>query len=643
MNRSIIVLASLLLFTLLAPVASAEVWNADLRLGTTHPEVRSLQQFLNLDTRTKLAESGVGSPGQETEYFGQKTDNAVKRFQFLYKPEILTPLGLAQGTGYVGALTRKVLNAVAAVIGFVPATPSVIVDANAGLNSNSAYNYEYSGYQYQGASLPYNPTPSTDGLTTMYVTNNVTNIYGASSTATTSATTTYDPYAYSYPAASNYVPTQQTPTSTSAAQAAEKPAPKPAPATPTGSAGGGGSTGGAPSGGAPAAGAAAEKEDADRKQDPIDNLLKQLICQVLFGNSSNSQFGNNLYGNQMSSFGQLGNQGFSTNNQSGNLGNFCGNQGIGNQGLLGNNQLYNPLNPNGQYGQYNGSLGQCFNPHLTSYSPQHPSSPRYQMEGGYESSQPGLDRSSYVKTLEDVRTGKSNYVTLAGDNRSGSSQIGKTYIIPSITYIGDDRQSHTLTNVRAYVHDTGSAFNNNGGTGSAYNRTGDAGLDFDIAVTRDGDDQLSNQINTRDVQFCQPGSENQVAANSCVDTIPQHTINGLSPTNSTRIGQLANLIPQHCNCLKPGSVTNQNGNNLRFEANVSQSSCNPQLVDKQANDVIRWFKLQVQKIGAKKILFTAFTQGGGSFGSQWNNPVQGDWKDDNIGVASMPGLDLIFE
>jgi hypothetical protein len=61
-----------------------------------------LQKMLNLAKETQVAQSGVGSPGQESNYFGTRTKLAVIRFQELYRKEILTPVGLLRGTGYFG-------------------------------------------------------------------------------------------------------------------------------------------------------------------------------------------------------------------------------------------------------------------------------------------------------------------------------------------------------------------------------------------------------------------------------------------------------------------------------------------------------------------------------------------------------------
>lgn len=77
-----------------------------LSLGQTHSDVLALQRFLNREVDTRLAQVGVGSPGQETSFFGILTLEAVKRFQLKY--------GLAEpgqvGFGYVGPQTRAKLN-----------------------------------------------------------------------------------------------------------------------------------------------------------------------------------------------------------------------------------------------------------------------------------------------------------------------------------------------------------------------------------------------------------------------------------------------------------------------------------------------------------------------------------------------------
>lgn len=78
-------------------------FDKDLYLGIDDPQVKELQKFLNKDPRTRLAVSGVGSPGQETTYFGPLTRSAVMRFQTMYS---IKPVA-----GYCGPLTRAVINA----------------------------------------------------------------------------------------------------------------------------------------------------------------------------------------------------------------------------------------------------------------------------------------------------------------------------------------------------------------------------------------------------------------------------------------------------------------------------------------------------------------------------------------------------
>ncbi|MGM0628921.1 MAG: IPT/TIG domain-containing protein [Patescibacteria group bacterium] len=75
-------------------------------IGDRGEDVKELQVILNRDPDTRLASYGAGSPGQETEYFGPITKNAVIRFQEKYSSEVLSPLGLQRGTGYFGPSSR---------------------------------------------------------------------------------------------------------------------------------------------------------------------------------------------------------------------------------------------------------------------------------------------------------------------------------------------------------------------------------------------------------------------------------------------------------------------------------------------------------------------------------------------------------
>jgi methionine-rich copper-binding protein CopC len=81
----------------------------DLRRGMTDRYVKSLQTYLN-EQGFLLARSGAGAPGEETEYFGSRTHDALGRYQEAHAEEILEPLGLEQGTGYFGDSTRRFVN-----------------------------------------------------------------------------------------------------------------------------------------------------------------------------------------------------------------------------------------------------------------------------------------------------------------------------------------------------------------------------------------------------------------------------------------------------------------------------------------------------------------------------------------------------
>ncbi len=88
-----------------APQPKPPLFTRDLLLNSTGPDVKLLQQLLNTDNATKIAVSGVGSPGHETGYFGEMTKLAVGKFQL--KHGVTTPIG--PGYGRVGPKTRAKL------------------------------------------------------------------------------------------------------------------------------------------------------------------------------------------------------------------------------------------------------------------------------------------------------------------------------------------------------------------------------------------------------------------------------------------------------------------------------------------------------------------------------------------------------
>lgn len=74
--------------------------NTDLFLGMTGPNIKKLQQLLN-KLGYKIAEAGPGSIGNETEYFGNLTKNALAKFQ--------ADNNIYPAAGYFGPKTKALL------------------------------------------------------------------------------------------------------------------------------------------------------------------------------------------------------------------------------------------------------------------------------------------------------------------------------------------------------------------------------------------------------------------------------------------------------------------------------------------------------------------------------------------------------
>jgi len=89
----------------LAP--TAEAFSRNLMRSSRGNDVKLLQIMLR--------DAGVYPEGLITGYFGPLTHKAVIRYQDMRKHQILAPIELSSGTGYVGAMTRKVLNETSAL------------------------------------------------------------------------------------------------------------------------------------------------------------------------------------------------------------------------------------------------------------------------------------------------------------------------------------------------------------------------------------------------------------------------------------------------------------------------------------------------------------------------------------------------
>lgn len=81
----------------------------NLKKGDRGEDVKRLQIYLNTHGFI-IAETGVGSPGHETELFGVNTEIALKKFQEANAEVLLKPFGMTVGSGFFGEATRALIN-----------------------------------------------------------------------------------------------------------------------------------------------------------------------------------------------------------------------------------------------------------------------------------------------------------------------------------------------------------------------------------------------------------------------------------------------------------------------------------------------------------------------------------------------------
>jgi hypothetical protein len=138
-----------------SPVCVSE-YDQNMRLGSRGPDVIELQKILNISPDTRLTDVGPGSPGGETDYFGPLTHNAVVRFQEKYAAEILVPAETVQGTGFVGAYTRRKVKEVCSVLS--SGMTSEDLTAAAILGFNKVFYRHLKSYKKTSSTTPWFPT-----------------------------------------------------------------------------------------------------------------------------------------------------------------------------------------------------------------------------------------------------------------------------------------------------------------------------------------------------------------------------------------------------------------------------------------------------------------------------------------------------
>ncbi len=94
-----VLVGALLAVVVAGTSASASMsWSRSLKVGSRGADVKDLQVFLNMCADSKVANSGAGSPGMESSYFGPATKAAVIKWQ--------AARGVTPASGLFGPLSR---------------------------------------------------------------------------------------------------------------------------------------------------------------------------------------------------------------------------------------------------------------------------------------------------------------------------------------------------------------------------------------------------------------------------------------------------------------------------------------------------------------------------------------------------------
>lgn len=143
-----IVFALILFFVPSLSFAATSGFTRTLYAGMRGDDVRELQKVLNMDAETRVASTGPGSLGFETDYFGSATKRALVKFQEKYHEEVLTPLGLTSGTGVFGEKTRAKTQMLLFITPTISKSMSVAATAHTPVEKGDVFVYfpsQYSG------------------------------------------------------------------------------------------------------------------------------------------------------------------------------------------------------------------------------------------------------------------------------------------------------------------------------------------------------------------------------------------------------------------------------------------------------------------------------------------------------------------